>query len=76
MASIREELEVREREILAPQAALSADTRGRLRLEPEDDVRPAFQRTAIGSSLQGVPTIEAQDAGLLCPNGRPLSHRD
>jgi dGTPase len=41
---IREELEAREREILAPQAAKSADTRGRLRPEPEDDVRPAFQR--------------------------------
>ena len=27
-----------------PQAAKSADSRGRLRPEPEDDVRPAFQR--------------------------------
>ena len=44
MATIREELEQRERESLAPQAAHSADTRGRLRPEPEDDVRPAFQR--------------------------------
>jgi dGTPase len=44
MASIREDLEARERDILAPQAAKSADTRGRLRPEPEDDVRPAFQR--------------------------------
>ena len=34
----------REREILAPQAAKSADSRGRLRAEAEDDVRPAFQR--------------------------------
>src|SRR6187551_1490812 len=42
--SIREQLEVREREILAPQAAKSADSRGRLRAEREDDVRPAFQR--------------------------------
>ena len=42
--TIREQLEVREREILAPQAAKSADSRGRLRPEPEDDVRPAFQR--------------------------------
>jgi len=41
---IREQLEQREREILAPQAAKSADTRGRLHPEPEDDVRPAFQR--------------------------------
>ena len=43
MASIREALEQREQETLAPQAALSAASRGRLHLEPEDDVRPAFQ---------------------------------
>ena len=44
MASIRKHLEARERQILAPQAAKSADTRGRLHDEAEDDVRPAFQR--------------------------------
>ena len=43
MACIREALEQRERETLAPQAAKSAESRGRLRPEPEDDVRPAFQ---------------------------------
>ena len=43
LSSIREALEQREREMLAPQAAKSADSRGRLRPEPEDDVRPAFQ---------------------------------
>ena len=42
--TIREQLEARERETLAPQAARSAESRGRLRVEPEDDVRPAFQR--------------------------------
>jgi dGTPase len=42
--TLRQQLEVREREILAPQAAKSADSRGRLRPEAEDDVRPAFQR--------------------------------
>ena len=42
--TLREELEARERAILAPQAAKSADSRGRLRVEAEDDVRPAFQR--------------------------------
>ena len=41
---LRLQLEAREREILAPQAAHSADTRGRLRPEAEDDIRPAFQR--------------------------------
>ena len=44
MTTIREQLEQREREVLAPQAAKSADTRGRLRPESEDPIRPAFQR--------------------------------
>jgi dGTP triphosphohydrolase len=44
MSSLRQQLEARERDILAPQAAKSADSRGRLRFAPEDDVRPAFQR--------------------------------
>ena len=43
MSTLREALEQRERDTLAPQAARSADSRGRLRPEPEDDVRPAFQ---------------------------------
>ena len=43
MSSLREALEQRERDTLAPEAARSADSRGRLRPEPEDDVRPAFQ---------------------------------
>src|SRR5512144_623388 len=43
LSTIREALEQRERETLAPQAAKSADSRGRLRPEPEDEVRPAFQ---------------------------------
>ncbi len=42
--TIREQLERREADILAPQAARSAASRGRLRPEPEDPVRPAFQR--------------------------------
>jgi dGTPase len=42
--TIREELERREREILAPAAAKSADSKGRLRPEPEDPIRPSFQR--------------------------------
>jgi dGTPase len=43
LSTIRESLEQRERESLSPHAAKSADSRGRLRPEPEDDVRPAFQ---------------------------------
>jgi dGTPase len=44
MPDLRRQLEAREEETLAPQAARSAESRGRLRPEPEDDVRPAFQR--------------------------------
>jgi dGTPase len=43
LSTIREGLEQRERETLAPQAAKSADTKGRLNPEGEDDVRPAYQ---------------------------------
>ena len=43
MSTIRESLEAREALNLAPQAARSAQSRGRLRPEQEDDVRPAFQ---------------------------------
>ena len=43
MTTIRESLEQRERDTLAAQASRSAESRGRMRPEPEDDVRPAFQ---------------------------------
>src|SRR5215813_6768704 len=43
-ASIRQQLEKREHEILAKAAAKSDGTKGRMRPEIEDDVRPAFQR--------------------------------
>ena len=42
--SIRAQLEKREHEILAPQSAKSDATKGRLRPEAEDPIRPAFQR--------------------------------
>ena len=41
---IRHLLEKIEYETLVPQAAKSAETRGRDRPEPEDDLRPAYQR--------------------------------
>src|SRR5512146_66073 len=44
MTTLREQLEAREWETLAPQAAKSSASRGRLHREREDDVRPAFQR--------------------------------
>ena len=42
--TIRADLEARERRALSPSAAQSAESRGRLRPEPEDPIRPAFQR--------------------------------
>lgn len=42
--TIREQLEQREHDVLAPQAARSRDTKGRPRPESEDPIRPAFQR--------------------------------
>jgi dGTPase len=42
--TIREQLEARERDGLVAQAAHSASTRGRLRAEADDPIRPAFQR--------------------------------
>jgi dGTPase len=44
MPTIREYLEERERLQLAPQAARSGDSKGRRRPEPDDPIRPAFQR--------------------------------
>ena len=41
---IRQELETREAGRLAPYAARSRESKGRLRAEPEDPIRPAFQR--------------------------------
>jgi dGTPase len=42
--TIREQLEQRERDMLAAQAAKSADSQGRVRAEAPDPIRPAFQR--------------------------------
>jgi dGTPase len=44
MLNIRQQLEAREREFLADQASHSAASRGRLRPEAEDPIRPVFQR--------------------------------
>ena len=41
---IRQELEAREAQYLAPYAARSRESKGRLRTEPEDPIRPAFHR--------------------------------
>ena len=42
--TIRVDLERRERQTLSAGAAKSGDSRGRLRPEPDDPIRPAFQR--------------------------------
>lgn len=42
--TIRDELEAREREYLAPYAAKSGESQGRLQPETEDPIRPVFQR--------------------------------
>jgi dGTPase len=42
--NIRQMLEKIEQETLVPRAAKSAETRGRDRREPEDDLRPSYQR--------------------------------
>ena len=44
MSSIREQLEAREDELLAPQASRSRASKGRLHDEPADPIRPIFQR--------------------------------
>jgi dGTPase len=44
MSSIREQLEAREDEILAPQASRSRLSKGRMVAEPPDPIRPIFQR--------------------------------
>lgn len=44
LMTIREELEQREKEILAPWACLSKNSRGREKPEVPCDIRPAFQR--------------------------------
>jgi len=41
---LREEFEAIERKILSPKAAFSSASKGRLRPEPECDIRTAFQR--------------------------------
>ena len=44
MNTIRQQLEARERAMLAPQATFSDASQGRARPEAEDPIRPAFQR--------------------------------
>ncbi|TAK13958.1 MAG: dNTP triphosphohydrolase, partial [Acidobacteria bacterium] len=44
MTTIREDLEARERSQLSPHAARSAESKGRVRPEPPDPIRPVFQR--------------------------------
>ena len=75
MSTIREDLEAREREFLALQAAKSADSKGRRRPEPEDpDSSRLPARSRPCHSLEGVPPAEAQDTGVSRADRRPLPH--
>ena len=42
--TIREQLEERELEYLSPYATLNKNSKGRMRDEPQCDIRPVFQR--------------------------------
>ena len=42
--NIRERLEQEEKELLSPYAAFSAESKGRMKPEPQCDIRPVFQR--------------------------------
>ena len=42
--TIREEIESREKQLLSPAAQLSMNSRGRIRPEEQDDLRPVYQR--------------------------------
>ncbi len=44
MATVREQLELYEKEYLSPYATLSMNSKGRLRKEEDCDIRPVFQR--------------------------------
>lgn len=44
MTSLREQLEAQEAASLAPKACRSAESKGRVRPEPQDPIRPVFQR--------------------------------
>jgi dGTPase len=66
--TIREQLEAREREYLAPQAARSASSRGRVRDEAPDAIRPAFQRDRDRIIPARLPA-QAQDLVVFAPTG-------
>ena len=75
MSLIRTQLEQRERDILAPQAAKSADSRGRQRPEAGRRHPPGVSaRPRPRDPQQGVPPPEAQDAGVLRADRRSLPH--
>ena len=74
MTLIRQQLEAREREILAPQAAKVGRQRGRPGRARRRHPPGVPARSRSRHPLQGVPPAEAQDAGLLLADGRSLPH--
>ena len=63
--NVREQTQQIERLTLAPWASFSDASRGRARPEPQDPIRPAYQRDRDRyNPLQGFPPAETKDAGL------------
>ena len=62
--TIREQLEERETKNLSRYAALSRETKGRVREEPQCD-----------TALQGFPAAEAKDAGVSSAQRRSLQDK-
>ena len=71
---LREQLEEREHEILAPQAAKSAEPRPAAAGAGRSDPSGLPARSRPRHSLQGVPPAQAQDAGVLRADRGPLPH--
>src|SRR5205814_9336694 len=68
--SIRETLERIEHETLVPRAAKSAETRGRDRDEPEDDLRPSYQRDRDRNShCKAFHRLKHKTHAFLAPDG-------
>ena len=74
--TIRESLELREKEYLSPYASLSMNTKGRLKPEEECDIRPAFQRDRDKIlHCKAFRRLKDKTQVFLSPEGRPLPYQ-
>ena len=62
--TIREQIEAMEKETLSPYAALSANSKGRDRVEDECDIRPVFIEFTSISRILSCPTNSSKLLGL------------